>query len=299
MSLAFQWDCDEFLQRVFLNLDPHSLKTCRKVCSRWNGFIYDRVWRSPRAQKRLHNRLNHQFVQEQPYEDELQVSKSGEESQVFYCCANDSILVCGLLNGTANVYSLTSYRLVAVLDCQSSGAFVQLSIGSEYIVSVSSYGIVSVWDTAKYSLIYRENVHENATIQGIKALGSIFVTGDIDGLVSTFRVDREEVSIMSKVVDERNPVNHIDFDGKWILTGSQNHLKIWNLFKPDDWSKTLKTGYVCCCCLRFPLAATSGVRLNKGVKIWDLNRGTLLVTVEEKSFFWSLDMVGKYLTAAH
>ena len=31
ISLAFQWDCDEFLQRVFLQLDPHSLKTTRTV----------------------------------------------------------------------------------------------------------------------------------------------------------------------------------------------------------------------------------------------------------------------------
>ena len=31
VSLAFQWDCDEFLQRVFLELDPYSLKTSRKV----------------------------------------------------------------------------------------------------------------------------------------------------------------------------------------------------------------------------------------------------------------------------
>ena len=31
VSLAFAWDCDEFLQRVFLELDPYSLKTSRKV----------------------------------------------------------------------------------------------------------------------------------------------------------------------------------------------------------------------------------------------------------------------------
>ena len=31
MTKAFSWDCDDFLQRVFLKLDPHSLKTCRTV----------------------------------------------------------------------------------------------------------------------------------------------------------------------------------------------------------------------------------------------------------------------------
>ena len=31
VTRAFRWDCDDFLQRVFLKLDPHSLKTCRTV----------------------------------------------------------------------------------------------------------------------------------------------------------------------------------------------------------------------------------------------------------------------------
>ena len=51
----------------------------------------------------------------------------------------DQLLVCGLLNGLANVYCLTSHRLLAVLDCSSSGAFVQLSVSSEFIAAVSRW----------------------------------------------------------------------------------------------------------------------------------------------------------------
>ena len=103
----------------------------------------------------------------------MQVSRGGEEAQAFYCAADDSILVCGLLNGTANVYEINTNRLLAVLDCQSSGAFVQLSVGKGFVVAVSSYGIVSVWENKKFTLIYRENIHENSTIQGIKALNDM------------------------------------------------------------------------------------------------------------------------------
>lgn len=31
ISQAFQWDCDLVLQKVFLYLDPHSLKSSRQV----------------------------------------------------------------------------------------------------------------------------------------------------------------------------------------------------------------------------------------------------------------------------
>ena len=34
ISKAFQWDCDLFLQKVFLHLDPYSLKSCRQVRGR-------------------------------------------------------------------------------------------------------------------------------------------------------------------------------------------------------------------------------------------------------------------------
>ena len=31
ISALFDWDCDEVLQRIFLHLDPYSLKSCRQV----------------------------------------------------------------------------------------------------------------------------------------------------------------------------------------------------------------------------------------------------------------------------
>ena len=243
-------------------------------------------------------RLDRQFVEENPCEEEFQVSRGGEEAQAFYCAANDSVLVCGLLNGTANVYQMKTNKLLAVLDCQSSGAFVQLSVGKKFIVAVSSYGIVSVWESGKFSLIYRENIHENTTIQGIKAVDNIFITGDVEGSINVFRVCENNVELLLNMEDEKNPINHLDFDGKWILTGSQNTLKIWNIFNDKDWSKTVKSGYICCCCLSFPFAASAGVRLSKGVKIWDLKKGILLMTILEQCFFWALDLRGDYIAAA-
>ena len=97
-------------------------------------------------------------------------------------------------------------------------------------MAVSSYGIVSAWETKKFNLIYRENAHFNSTIQGIKAFKDIFITGDVDGRLNVFKVEENQVKILANFEDERHPVNHLDFDGRWILTGSRNNLKVWNAF---------------------------------------------------------------------
>ena len=100
ISQAFHWDCDLVLQKVFLYLDPYSLKSCRQVtlrqrlncdhsavltpqvCREWNDFIRKRLWRSPYGLRRLRDRLRGQYFTEQPQESELEVARGGVESQV-------------------------------------------------------------------------------------------------------------------------------------------------------------------------------------------------------------------------
>ena len=53
----FLMDLDEFLQSVFLNLDPASLKNSRCVSKQWNCFIQDRVWNSLNCKKVLRDKL--------------------------------------------------------------------------------------------------------------------------------------------------------------------------------------------------------------------------------------------------
>ena len=47
VSLLFWLDCDIALQRVFTQLDGHSLKAARLVCRQWNNFIQTRVAHTP------------------------------------------------------------------------------------------------------------------------------------------------------------------------------------------------------------------------------------------------------------
>ena len=74
--------------------------------------------------KRIKKRIRDQLFEENPDEETIVVSRIDEESQIFWCAADNKIAVCGLLNGTANVYDIQTGSLKTVLDCQSSGGFV-------------------------------------------------------------------------------------------------------------------------------------------------------------------------------
>ena len=113
VSLLFWLDCDIALQRVFTQLDGHSLKAARLVCRQWNNFIQTRVrhihstaavticcvlcnitcqvWGSAPARAALKAALAEQMLSVEPNEEELQAGRVGEESQVFYCAADGGL----------------------------------------------------------------------------------------------------------------------------------------------------------------------------------------------------------------
>ena len=45
------------LQKIFLYLDPKSLKNCKLTCSKWKEFIDREIWKSISAKKVLYRRL--------------------------------------------------------------------------------------------------------------------------------------------------------------------------------------------------------------------------------------------------
>ena len=217
--------------------------------------------------------------------------------QIFSLTADNDIIVCGLLNGLAHVYCVATQRLITVLDCQSSGVMVRLSLDRDHIAASSSHGVISVWERADYSLVLRDSLsHAGADVRGLTILRGLLVTGDDGGQLSVFRVDKDNVRRIRAEVNKKLPINHIDFDGCWILTGSVSALKIIHMSGGS--SKRLKTGYIECCSLLYPLAATSGMKYSRGIKIWDLESGRLLTTVCDALVFRSLDRGPRGVLAA-
>ena len=248
--------------------------------------------------KLIKKRIRKQLFEENPDEETIVISRIDEESQIFWCVADNKIVVCGLLNGTANVYDIQTGALKTVLDCQSSGGFVQLSLSKDYIVSVSSYGIICIWERKYLSLIFCDDFSHCDYFHAVKILGDKIVTGDSRGLLNVFDVFDNQVKKVRTEEDETHPINHLDFDGKLVLTGSRNTIRILTIGENENTkAKKIKTGYVSCCCLTFPYAVTSGMKYNRGIKIWDLHTGKIYRTILDVYMFWSLDIRNGVLSA--
>ena len=81
ISSLFLFDLDEALQKIFLYLDPKSLKSSRQVNKQWNDFIMRRIWGSPIGKIKLKEKIFVNFFNQDPgqeiiYVDE-KVSKYG------------------------------------------------------------------------------------------------------------------------------------------------------------------------------------------------------------------------------
>ena len=84
ISTFFAWDLDEVLQRIFLHLDPYSLKSSQQVSKQWNNFIKNRIWRSFSGRESILRRLKSQYFCKQPAEETILLPQIGEESQVSH-----------------------------------------------------------------------------------------------------------------------------------------------------------------------------------------------------------------------
>ena len=81
-------------------------------------------------------------------------------------------------------------------------------------------------------------------MRGLRILRGILVTGDTGGQLSVFRVSSHNVRRIRAEVNEKLPVNHLDFDGCWILTGSVSALRTISMTGDSPSSKRLKSGYI-------------------------------------------------------
>ena len=90
------------LQKIFLYLDPKSLKNCKLTCSQWKDFIDREIWGSSSAKRVLESRLLTNWKDE----DFVEVSKINLEIKATgFDCDEDVIVICGEFMNLICVYN--------------------------------------------------------------------------------------------------------------------------------------------------------------------------------------------------
>ena len=228
----------------------------------------------------------------------LCVARGGLECQVWTCRAHQNTVVCGLLNGTANVFNIETGTLLTVLDCQSSGGTMRLALSDNLIVAASSYGVISVWTRKDYGLIFRDDSLHQSEVTGVKMCEPLLLTGDSAGVVNCWTVSGS-VLVRSEnlVVDEKRPIVDLDLCQDIILLGSLSSLRVGTLNKEGGFTsqKLIRTDHILNCKLFPPFAVTSGGKYRKGIQVWDLRSGALVRSLCSDLNFLSLEISNNLL----
>jgi len=277
----------------------------------------------PFGRARLLERLKFQWQNATPREKLLKCqSDSGNreakiihtsDDKPFYVAGDEEILVCGFYDGKAKVYNLNQSSLepapiLAVLECSKVEAEhnynpVQLDVGKDIIVTVDVVGMVTIWKRKDFTPVYQIPHHGQNEVLGIKTVGNQILTGGNDGKIALLIYEDEQVKMIRQMADQHRPlgqpddlnkINHLDSDGVWALTGHNSGVKLWNV-EEGKLVSTAKAGYVCCCALSYPYAATTGMTYNLGVGLWDMIKGTCVRCINPQLSMWVVQVQGDYL----
>ena len=176
--------------------------------------------------------------------------RKGETVSSISC--DDWVLVVGITDGLAKVYSLDTGHFITILNCRYDQydlsppvdqVFVILDVGDHVIVTATSDGVVIVRNKWTYGAFYRETHHGDTPIMAIKIVpgSGMVVTGSRQEIVimnhvrkmvgsSSKQFQGEYMEIVDRVnLDLYGVVTCLDSDGIFIIIGTSKSLLSWNI----------------------------------------------------------------------
>eukprot|EP00092_Neocalanus_flemingeri_P102780 GFUD01131478.1.p1 GENE.GFUD01131478.1~~GFUD01131478.1.p1 ORF type:complete len:420 (-),score=82.95 GFUD01131478.1:30-1289(-) len=308
LNRLFQMDLDEMIQKIFLYLDPLSLKNCKCVCLHWSEFIQKRLWNSKLGQKQLQNRLINQWKHSEPVISQYDRVAVEPGNEINFLVCDNEIIVCGYTRGQARVYDISTGELKFQLQCNSQrrrrrsyNDGVQLDLGKTVIGSVTDTGTVTVWDRRDGTMLYQDKHHgAHESVFGIKVTDEYVLTGAEDGSVCILERIEGNWIIKQKLYENREMITHIDADGKWAATGTRQGVKLWDLetFKLVENVNPVQVK-VMMLAFSYPHAFVVGGDDWKGIQVWDLVKCVLIRQVlEDLKTFYNIHLNGRFLTVS-
>ena len=260
------------LQKIFLYLDPKSLKNSKLTCSQWREFIDKRIWGSLKAKKDLHNRL----ISNWKNEDHVKISKIkldyrvqdlvGDDEVMLFCEENEHEVLCRF-----SVYSLSTHEeLYSKLFLKYN----HMSIGSIYISLVSDKH-VTIIDKFTGKTEYEELIDFGFIF--LIMVGNTVVTVKFDGHILILQKDSNTLKWtkeLQKIFLNDGHFNGVCGDGNHIVFQSGGRTHIW------DWRKGMVIGKSVPCgntVVEFinPYIFTHSL-LTDSIKIYDMFTGELI-----------------------
>ena len=304
-------DCqlDELLTKVFLYLDPGSLHQAKLVCVAWCIFIQDNIWERDSIRKKLQSHHLTRWKRADHDDREWVVRCMKEEVVVSLAC-DEWVLLAGLNNGLAKVYSIETCGFVNLLNCRDDyydlgpsdeEILVYSDIGDYLIATTTSKGVIIVRNKVTYALFYKDSHHGDHPVHAVKVSGDLVVTGGKQDVAvmrhrrkTIGRDDSEYMEELCRFSDHSSGViTNVDCDGSLVLAGTSRCLLLWSV-EAQQCIKRIQSGFINSLILNFPFGFTVGAGPSGGV--WDLVTGEMIRSFGDR-YYSHLGCNGRFLCA--
>ena len=230
MGNLFDLGLEELLQKIFLFLDPKSLKNSKSTCSQWREFIDRRIWKSKVARHQLHHKLISGWKSETP----VRMINKELPYQVVSLACDSKVIVCGMENGAIMAFHADTVEQLYSVPCDEelkTFGNIQLDIFGDHLITVVD-GFVKIFDKMTGKELHRSDTLACSNMYGltVKMLKNVGVVGSVKGRICFIRRGAKENEWTEETIFSGiRGINHIEGEGSRLVIGSRNGIFLWDI----------------------------------------------------------------------
>ena len=309
----FDFGLEEILQKIFLNLDPKSLKNAKLTCTTWKEFIDRRIWNSRTARGLLHSELIFRWKNE--VEEPMKVCErdvSGYGMYITFVVCDLQVILCSLRSGKVLAFDANACEFLYSLDLSSSltTGGVQMDVSKKHAMIVcENSGLVLILDKITGKVLFRDfshnehfsrGLHQSSSVLGLKMLKNVGVAGTQSGKICFIRNlnNNDENSIWeTQTVDSGiSDITHIEGDEQMLVIGSRSGAYLWDTKEmqivPSETSVNVKVWMLS---FHYPFVFVIGGNDWNGMKMFDIVKGKLERHIQNDIPFHNIHSNGRFI----
>jgi len=189
----FARDLEEIIQKIFLFLDPKSLKNSKRTCIEWKEFIDRRIWKSKTGMEELNRKLIFQWKSEKPEKCGYLMFPSRVD---FFVCDNQRVVVC-FQNRTVVGYDSETldvlYTFDEFQDKYIQYITVQLDMNENHLLIIIG-PVLTILDKTTGKKLYQffDSTIDMFDRRMIKMIKNTAVVGDAHGNICFIKNENQE-----------------------------------------------------------------------------------------------------------
>ena len=203
-----------------------------------------------------------------------------ENSKGVYCLQyDDKKIVSGLRDNTVKIWQRHGLQCTSVLHGHT-GSVLCLQYDEKIIITGSSDSTIRVWDVNSGQTL-NTLLHHSEAVLHLRFGPTTIITCSKDQTLIVW-VIKSPTNIMLRrvLVGHRAAVNVVDFDNKYIVSGSGDRtIKVWQT-STSDFVRTLYGHRKGIACLRYRGKHIVSGSADNTIRIWDVERGVCLQLLE-------------------